>query len=462
MANDEFVFGPTFEEMLNPRLIESGIRKKALKAAEKDPLDPVNLYNITWKDEKSTVRHVVLPKELTGVDANIVVMLGKHFPTGSHKVGAVYSILIEKQVNGEVHTNKHTVVCPSTGNYGIGGAWVAPRMNYKCIVVLPAEMSRERFEKIHSYGAEVIATPGCESNVKEIFDKVHELRADPKNRILEQFSEFGNYRFHYHVTGNSMIDLARQLKGENIGNGRVRAVISAMGSAGTIASGDRVKQAFTDAKIVGLEPIQCPTLYNVGFGGHRIEGIGDKHVTWIHNVMNMDYLMCIDDLDCLKGLQLIQEGTDTLVKKLGVDEKVAKGFVNTFGISAVCNILGAIKTAKLLKLGSDENVFTIATDNFDRYPSVIEKLKSEEGVMDEREAFRRTSIFLNAKLDYVLEGTARVRERWHNQKYFTWVEQQGKSVEELNALKEQEFWLGEQGKIQEIDRKIRKQRGMKN
>jgi len=447
------IYGPTFAEMFDPTLIERATWRRAQEALRKDPLNPVNLYNITWKSAGGKVDHLILPKELTGVDANIVVMSGRNFPTGSHKVGAVYSILIEKQVGGEVDPATDTIICPSTGNFGIGGAWVGPRMGYKCLVVLPREMSRERFKKIHEYGADVIATPGSESNVKEIFDKVKELRADRHNKVLDQFSEFGNYRFHYYTTGNTVIEMARDLKSRGIGNGRVAAFVSAMGSAGTIAAGDRIKEEYSTAVIVGLEPIQCPTLYCVGFGAHRIEGIGDKHVTWIHNVRNMDYLMCIDDLECLKGLQLLQEGTSTLVKA-GVPKKLAERFVGYFGISGVCNILGAIKTAKLLGLKSDENVFTIATDSFDRYPSVLARLNRELGRMTEAEAYRRLEIFRGAKLDYILEGTMEVRRRWHNQKYFTWVEQQGKTVEELNLQADPAFWRKQAAAIKEIDEAI--------
>ncbi|MFN7133401.1 MAG: PLP-dependent cysteine synthase family protein, partial [Myxococcales bacterium] len=410
------LFGPTFAEMRDPSRLAPKIRKAALEARVNAPLDPINLFNITWKDEENRVRHLVLPKALTGVEANIVVMTGNQFPTGAHKVGPAYSILVEKQLTGEVTPGEHTLVFPSTGNFGIGGAWVGPRMGYSSLVVLPEEMSAERFEKIKGYGAQVIATPGCESNVKEIFDKVRELRAEPKNRILEQFSEFGNYRFHYEVTGNAAADLAAELKARGIGNGRAAAFVSAMGSAGTIAAGDRLKDLF-GAAVVGLEPIQCPTLFNVGFGGHRIEGIGDKHVTWIHNVLNMDFLMCIDDLETLKGLQLLQEGTEVLMAEgVGMDE--ARSLVGMFGMSGVCNVLGAIKTARALRLGRDETVFTVATDGFDRYPSVLRRLDGEHGKMTREEAHRRLTIFRDAKLDWVQEGTRENRLRWHNQKYF--------------------------------------------
>ncbi|HLL55918.1 MAG TPA: pyridoxal-phosphate dependent enzyme [Myxococcaceae bacterium] len=445
----EYVPGPTFAEMRDPSLLPTALREK-VRAARAKPLDPLNLFNLSWKAD-GAYKYVLLPKALTGVDAPILVMQGCHFPTGAHKVGPAYSCLVEKEALGQVEPGVHTAVWPSTGNYGIGGAWVGRRMGYRSVVVLPEEMSQERFEKIRGFGAEVIATPGCESNVKEIFDKVHELRRNPENRIIEQFSEFGNYRFHYEVTGNSIAELAKEL-----GWSKVAAFVSAMGSAGTIAAGDRLKQLH-GTRIIGLEPVQCPTLYNVGFGGHRIEGIGDKHVTWIHNVLNMDALICIDDLECLLGLQLFQEGTDVLLRE-GVEN--ASALVGMFGVSGVCNVLGAIKTAKYYGLSAREPVVTMATDGFDRYPSVLRKLDAEHGKMTADEAKRRLeTVFRSARTDYVLEGTRDVRHRWHNQKYFTWVEQQGKTVEELRQQESQDFWLGEQAKVAELDKAIVARRG---
>jgi cysteine synthase len=449
-----FVYGPTFAEMRDPSRVKAEVRRQALEKKRKDLLHPANLFNITWKQDDLSIPHVVLPRELTGVDANIVVMIARYFPTGAHKVGPAYSCLIEKQIAGELQPGRDRLVFPSTGNYGIGGAWVGPRMNYESLVVLPADMSAERFEKIGSYGAQVVKTPGSESNVKEIYDKVNELKRDKKNKILNQFAEFGNYRFHYEVTGHAAQEVVK-----GVGNGKVAAFVSAMGSAGTIAAGDFLKQQFSDCKIVGLEPIQCPTLYNAGFGAHAIEGIGDKHVTWIHNVLNMDWLICIDDEQCLRGLQLLQEGTDVLVSE-GVKAELAKAFVDTFGVSSICNILGAIKTAKAIKAGKGQNVVTIATDGFDRYPSVMQRLNKTAGKMTKDEAKRRVDIFRKTDTsDWVQEGTAFHRTRWHNQKYYTWVEQQGKDVDELRALAEQEFWLKEQSKIADIDKKLAKTRG---
>jgi hypothetical protein len=239
----------------------------------------------------------------------------------------------------------------------------------------------------------------------------------------------------------------------------VAAFVSAMGSAGTIAAADRIRQVQPGVRIVGLEPVQCPTLFNVGYGAHRIEGIGDKHVTWIHNVLNMDWLLCIDDLQCLMGLQLLEEGHDVLQYELGLDSELLTGWRGTFGISSVCNILGAIQTARLLRLGRGDVVVTVATDGFDRYPSVLRKLEAEHGPMSADAAHRRIGIFHDARPEMALEGTPTTRLRWHNQKYFTWVEQQGKSIAELEAQRSPDYWLREQRRIPEIDRDLVAARG---
>lgn len=452
------ITGPTFEEMLHPEKIAPDIRQRALAARQANPLDPVNLFNITWRDANNEIYHVVLPRELTGVDANIVVIYGKEFPSGSHKVGAAYSVLLEMELFGEVDPTKHTLVWPSTGNYGIGGAWVGGRMGCQSLVVLPAGMSRERFERIESYGARVNKTVGSESNVKEIYDETHRLRnSDPNIRILNQFEVMGNYRFHYYVTGNTVVELADELQKRGIGKGKISAYVSAMGSAGTIAAGDRLKQVWPDHKIVGLEPIQCPTLYNNGYGAHDIQGIGDKHVTWIHNVLNMDAMMCIDDIECKKVLQVLYEevGRAALVKRYKVDAKMVEQLSGLFGISGICNVLGAIKAARYFKLGKDDVIVTVATDAIDRYPSVMDSMAECYGRVDEAETVGRVeSILKGQRTDWILPGSPDARERWHNLKYYTWVEQQGKTVGELDAQRDPQWWLVHQRRVQEIDSRL--------
>jgi cysteine synthase len=447
------IFGPTLAEMADPSLMPPHVRDQA-KAARSQPLDPANLWNLSWKAD-GAVPFTVLPEALTGVSAPIVVLSGRRFPAGSHKVGPAYSILMEKQLDGSCAPGEQTLVFPSTGNYGIGGAWVGPRLGYRSLVVLPEDMSAERFEMIRAFGADVVATPGSESNVKEIYDKVKELRRVPENRVLNQFEEFGNYRFHFHCTSAAAAEVARGLGVE------VGAFVSAMGSAGTIAAGEALRSIHPACRIVAVEPRQCPTLFNLGFGAHRIEGIGDKHVTWIHNVWATDLLVCIDDEECLLGLQLLQEGAEVLVGE-GIPERTASSWVGFFGISGVCNVLAAIHAARHFGLGPKQAVVTVATDGFDRYPSVLKRMEAGRGPLTRDEARRRLSLFRDSggvgADDWVLEGSLETRRRWHNQKYFTWVEQQGKTVEELRAQEDPAFWVEQQERAKEIDRGIRERR----
>lgn len=462
------IWGPTYREMLHPEEIAPETRIRALAARDSDPLDAVNLYNITWKRPDGEPYYVVIPRELTGVDANIVAIYGRDFPTGSHKVGATYSVSMEAQLAADARPGENTLVFPSTGNYGIGGAWVGPRMGYDTLVVLPELMSRERFEKIAAYGARYVKTSGCESSVKEIYDKCGELRQDPRVRVLNQFETMGNYRFHYFVTGNTIAELMNLLEARGIGNGKCAAFVSAMGSGGTIAAGDRLKQVFPESRIVGLEPVQCPTLYCNGYGDHDIQGIGDKHVTWIHNVRNMDAVMCVDDMECKLMLQVLSGpvGMEYLAGQAGpsgggagLDEGVVRDLSTMFGISGVCNLIGAIKTAKYYGLSPSDTVVTVLTDGIDRYYSVMDQITQRFGPLTRESARQRhQTILLGAKTDYIQEGTALNRHRWFNLKYYTWVEQQGKTVDELNAQRSQSWWKDQQAKVDEVDRELREAR----
>jgi cysteine synthase A len=449
------IHGPTYSEMRDPSRLPADLKHRAGAARREAPLDPVNLFNITWHEGDGRVRALRLPEALTGVSAPIVLLYARDFPTGSHKVGATYSVLMEHQLAGDVAPGASTLVWPSTGNYGIGGSWVGPRMGYESVVILPEEMSAERFEKIAAYGARAIKTPGCESNVKEIYDECKRLAANPRVRIMNQFAEMANYRWHYHVTGGAAAEAV-----ETLSAGRPAAFVSAMGSAGTIAAGDALKARF-GTRIVGLEPVQCPTLTCNGYGGHAIEGIGDKHVTWIHHVTNLDAMMCIDDEECLLGLQLAADpiGRDFLAEGGGLGE-AAHRLATLLGVSGVCNILGAIKTARWLRLGKGDAVVTVATDGLDRYPSVLKRLAARTGPLTREAAEARlTSIFHGQKLDWIAEGTRESRERWHNLKYFTWVEQQGKTVGELDAQRSESWWRDQAALAEDVDRRLREVRG---
>ncbi len=446
-------FGPTYEEMLHPKKIDKDIRKRALKALKEDELDPINLFNINWKDENNKVHKIVLPKELTGVDANIVVMLGKYMPSGSHKVGAGYSTLIEGSVDGSIVSGQHIILGPSTGNFGIGVAYICNLMKYECIVIMPDNMSDERYERIERYGATLDLTPGTESDVILTLERTYELKKDPNTRSLAQFELLPNYRWHRHVTGNSAIEAVK-----GIGNGRIACFAVAPGSAGTLAAGDQIKKVFPDAKIAALEPYECSTLMNGGRGQHRIEGIGDKMITLIHNALNTDFIALIKDDDSVKGLKIIHDGIDILVKN-GVDRKVAESMTDLFGVSTICNIIGSIKMAKYLKLGPTDNIVTVATDGFDRYESVLEDLdrrylEIEDFVLDRWfvDVFRK-----NGVEDIVDYRSKSQKEKLFIQKEKDWLKF-GYSQEYLDSMKNPEFWDDEYNKIFEYDKKIKKMR----
>jgi cysteine synthase len=436
---DKKIILPTFAQMQNPELIP-GIIKDQLRNIGLWDLHPMNLFRITWKNEPrdfgglyGSPNYLELPKSLTGTDARIIVMLGKWFPTGAHKVGAAYGCLAPRIITGGFDPTYHKAVWPSTGNYCRGGAFDSYLMDVTAVAILPEEMSRERFTWLKEIGAEVIATPGCESNVKEIYDKCWEIRRTQEDcMIFNQFEEFGNSCWHYMVTGHAIEEIFRGLNGSNL---NLAAYISATGSAGTIAAGDYLRTQFPHLKVVASEALQCPTLLSNGFGGHRIEGIGDKHVPWIHNVKNTDVVTAIDDEDCMRLLRLFneEEGVDYLISE-GIDREFA-GSLKMIGISGIANILSAIKTAKHFELTGEDVIVTIATDSAEMYGSRVEELRSERGIYSTLQAARdHGKCMLGTSPDHMKELTHPDRKAIHNLKYFTWVEQQGKEADDLRQL----------------------------
>ena len=437
--------GPTYQEMLHPESLPAAIRGAALAGAATE-LDPINLFNITWRGEDNQVRHVVLPKELTGVRANIVVMVGRHFPSGSHKVGPAYTTLMEGELAGEISPDVHTIIGPSTGNFGIGVAYVSKLKGYPAIVIMPEGMSRERYERIRQYGGQLDLTPGSESDVILVLERTEDYKKDLKNKILAQFELLPNYRFHRYVTGRSAIDAAR-----GHGNGRVAGFVSAPGSAGTLAAGDEIKARYPEAVVCALEPKECSTLFNDGRGTHRIEGIGDKMVTLIHNVLTTDYVMLVHDDDCVIGLELVERRAAMVEQVLGMPQGSLAAFAGMFGVSGICNVLGAVRLARHLNLGSEDNVVTIATDGFDRYPSVLADLEKRRGPVD---ASSFEEVFRGGTAEEILD----VRGKDEKQRLFQYKEQVWSgfhySHAYLESMQSQGFWDGEFEKVEAIDRAL--------
>ena len=456
-ARERNIIIPTFAQMKNPSLIPTEI-KESLTTIGLWDVHPRNLFRITWHNEPVVsggkyggVNFLELPSSLTGVPTRIIVLVGKWFPTGAHKVGAAFGCLVPRLVTGQFDPTTQKAVWPSTGNYCRGGAYDSTLLACESIAILPEEMSQERFDWLENIAGETIKTPGSESNVKEIFDKCWELRATGEDlMIFNQFDEFGNYLWHYEVTGNAMQEVLQQVMGPG---DRYRGLASATGSAGTIASGDYLKRVFPDSVVVASEALQCPTLLENGYGAHRIEGIGDKHVPWIHNSKNTDMITAIDDNAVVNISRLFNEpaGRAYLVRQ-GVPENIVSQ-LDLLGFSGISNVLTAIKAAKYYEMGENDIMLTVLTDSMELYQSRLVEMHEEYGEYSETDAavdFARW--ILGESTDNLLELRYTDRRRVHQLKYFTWVEQQGRDYDEIQAQwYDSDYWTSVQRQIPEID-----------
>ncbi len=456
-ARERNIIIPTFKQQRDPSLIPEKIVAK-LKNVGLWDLNPLNLFRITWHNEPvpfgggfGDVNYLVFPPELTGVPAKIVAPVGKWFPTGAHKVGAAFGCLVPRLVTGQFDPTTQKAVWPSTGNYCRGGAYDSALLACESIAILPEGMSKERFEWLAQVAGEVIATPGTESNVKEIFDKCWELRESGEDLVIfNQFDEFGNRLWHYEITGPAILEILEKEMGAD---SEFAGFISATGSAGTIAAGDYLKEKFPTSKIAASEALQCPTLLENGFGAHRIEGIGDKHVPWIHNTKNTDMVVAVDDEIPMNLIRLFNEpeGKKYLVQQ-GISEELVNQ-LDLLGISGVGNLVSAIKFAKYYELGENDVVATVLTDSMEMYQSRLRELTEERGeftATDAAVAYHRDLLGLTT--DHLQELTYVDRRRVHNLKYYTWVEQQGKTYEEIQAQwYDRNYWKDIQSHTEEMD-----------
>jgi cysteine synthase len=446
-ARERNIVLPTIAQQKDPGLVPDDIAAR-LKNIGLWDIDPANLFRITWKNEP--VEHgggfndgnwIEFPKAITGVDATIIGIVGNWFPTGAHKVGAAYGCLVPKLVTGNFDPETQKAVWPSTGNYCRGGAYDCALLACPAVAILPEGMSRERFDWLEQIGTdEVIATPGTESNVKEIYDKCWELMHERGDGIVifNQFAEFGNAIWHYQVTGSVIEEIFRK----NYSDGRrLSGYVSATGSAGTIAAGDYLRAQHPGIRVVATEALQCPTLLQFGFGEHRIEGIGDKHIPWIHNVRNTDLVAAIDDEQTVQLLRLFNEdaGRECLLGE-GVDESTLES-LGLLGISSLCNLVAAIKTARYYDMDGRDVIFTPLTDAVSMYSSRLQEMNETHGKYDARLADRHYARYLQGiTTDHLRELNYADQKALHNFKYFTWVEQQGKTSDELRQLWDEDFW----------------------
>ncbi len=442
---------PTFAQLADPDLVPAGVVER-LAGVDPDAPDPLNLYRVHWFNDGTRAarthvpNHLVLTSELTGVASPIVIALGDRFPMiRSHKVIAAYGCLAPRIVTGQFDPATQRAVWPSTGNYCRGGAAISRIMGCRGVAVLPEGMSRERFEWLERWVAEpsdIIRTPGTESNVKEIYDRCAELDREPDTVIFNQFSEFGNHVAHYALTGQALEHVFTDVQSRRPG-ARAAAFVSATGSAGTIGAGDYLKERL-GSRTVAVEALECPTMLANGFGEHNIQGIGDKHIPLIHNVMATDLVVAVSDraTDALLVLFNTAVGREYLVRRRGVPAEIVSA-LGSLGVSSICNVLAAIKVAQHQRLGPDDVILTVATDGAEMYATELERIAARDfpAGFDEVAAGETFGAFLLATAeDHVLEATLADRERIFNLGYYTWVEQQGVSIEEFEARRHPDFW----------------------
>jgi len=455
---------PTISELRNPHLISDAIKNKVLKL-DKDAMDPANLFRVHWFNKRDhsqfldVPEHIVLPSEFTGVEAKIIVNLGRYFPLiTAHKVLAAYGCLLPRILNGTFDYTKHKAVWPSTGNYCRGGVAISKILGFKSVAILPEGMSKERFNWLEKWVEDkndIIKTTGTESNVKEIYDACNELEKDKNNDIINQFDEYYNYATHRAITGSSFEKSFLKVKADS--NLKARFYVSASGSSGTLAAGDYLKENL-NAQIAVVEATECPTLLYNGYGEHNIQGIGDKHVPLIHNVMNSDYVVGVSD-EATNNLNLLfnsDEGREYLTNRRGLNSEFV-GRLPEFGFSSIANIIASIKLAKKMKLSKDDAIITVATDGADLYETELAKTKKQFSKIYDQitcaEIFAKN--FDAISVDHTLELSQIDKERIFNLGYYTWVEQQGTSLEEFEDRRNQSFWDKHYKDMISLDEKIK-------
>ena len=444
---------PTLAELADPATLPSSITSAADGISADDP-HSANLYRVHWYNDENrsglteVPGYMVLGETLTGAAASIVVVLGNRFPLiGAHKVLPAYACLATRIVSGQFDPARHRAIWPSTGNYCRGGIAISRILGCRGVAVLPEGMSQERFDWLEGWvtePADIVRTPGSESNVKEIYDKCAELSADSSNVILNQFSEYANYLAHYQCTGRAFEKVFAYLKEQRPGL-NLAAFVAGTGSAGTLAAGDYLKTAL-GSRTVAVEPIECPTMLYNGYGEHNIQGIGDKHIPLIQNTMNIDIIAGISDQSCdhLNVLFNSDAGREYLINRRDLDPKVVED-LSFLGLSGIANVLASIKIARLLDLGTDDVVITVATDSGALYVSErerTEKTDFPDGFDQVSAGEVYTRHMLGQSEEHMLEMTRRDRRRVFNLGYYTWVEQQGVPLEDFEQRRDQSFWEG--------------------
>ncbi len=456
---------PKFSELAEPWTISKDILDQ-LRSVDRHSANPLNLFRVNWYNNNDTGQfnatpdYIEIPKAFSGVNARIIVMLGDQFPMiSAHKVLPAYTCLVPRLLQGTFDPTHHRAIWPSTGNYCRGGVAISRILGCRSVAVLPEGMSKERFDWLEEWVTEpsdIIRTYGSESNVKEIYDECAKQSKDAQNVIINQFAEFGNYLGHYYCTGRAASHLFQTLSNEHK-NSTLSAFVSATGSAGTIGAGDYLKEQH-GSDIVAVEATECPTMLHNGFGEHNIQGIGDKHIPYIHNVMNTDCIVGISDQSS-DGVYLIlnsDAGRNYLKSRHGLSEQELND-LSKLGLSGVANVLASCRYARHHNLEGEDIIITVATDSAELYKSQIDQTIDEKyhGIFEAVDAAEICGEHLRAiNNSELLELNRAERNRIFNLGYYTWVEQQGVEFEEFESRRSQYFWRSLHANIEVWDQLI--------
>ncbi|MGH9126140.1 MAG: pyridoxal-5'-phosphate-dependent protein subunit beta [Acidimicrobiales bacterium] len=463
---------PTFAQLATPTPATAAALSSA--GVDRNAPDPRNLWRVHWHNHTTAARpafaeipdHLVVPPALTGVEATIVLLLGNRFPLiAAHKVLAAYACLAPQIVTGRFDPTWQRAIWPSTGNYARGGVAISRLMGCRGIAILPENMSRARFSWLDAWvadPADIVRTPGSESNVREIYEACDALAADPANVVFNQFSAFANHLAHYHATGAAAAAVFESVAaarrrgagaavGASAGGGptRLAAFVAATGSAGTLAAGDYLKERY-GSRTVAVEALECPTMLYNGFGEHNIQGIGDKHIPLIHNVMATDAVVAVSDrsTDALDLLFNLEKGAAFLLEHVGL-ERARVSAMGDLGLSGLCNLVASIKLAKRLDLGPDDVIVTVATDSAALYGAERASREAAHPGWDPAAVFAEHLKGVTDDHLLLLDDVARTRI--FNLGYFTWVEQRGVSLADFEARRDPAFWTGLRDLVPEWD-----------
>lgn len=242
-------------------------------------------------------------------------------PSGSLKDRIYAHMIARAEERGELRRGMILLEC-STGNAGTACAFVAAVKGYPCVVVMPEGMSQERKKLIRAYGAELVLTPGAESDVDLALERMEEIRATDPGRyyVPAQFDNEDNVEAHELTTGPEIWEQTA---------GRLDAVVASQGTGGWITGVGRfLRGRASDIRLYAAEPAECPIISDRRWGSHGIEGIGDGFVP-----RNLD-------LAALDGVVTVstEDSIDT-ARRLAREEGIFSG------ISGGCNVAAAIKLA---------------------------------------------------------------------------------------------------------------------